>query len=351
MEKVHKETIWIDDIKLIATLAVIVLHVASPAVFTEYNSGSNANNNWWVANFYDSFTRFCVPLFIMVTGALLLPQQIGLKLFLKKRLKRIVLPFTFWTAVYIMFNFGLKMRDLGYVAIDNLWDWLWVQLIQGPSVHLWYVYMIIGLYLFIPIIKPWIQQASNKHIVYFLGIWLVTVLVNQLQIITISSPFDISYFSGYLGYLVLGYYLAERVNVSKNLKKISVITFIFGFLATLIGTYFASKQNNSFSDAFYQYLTLNVVFASVGMFVFIKSWKLNMPLTKYAIFRTFINKYGFGIYLGHVLVINFLSYLNIDYRLATPWLSIPLVAFICLILTFLMIYILDRLPYGKYIAR
>ncbi len=351
MEKTLQKTIWIDDIRVIATLAVIILHVASPAVFTEYKSLGNSNSNWWIANIYNSFTRFCVPLFIMVTGALLLPQQIGLNLFLQKRLKRIVLPFVFWTAVYVVFNFGLKIRDFGYSGINDFWEWLFVQLIQGPSVHLWYVYMIIGLYLFVPIIKPWIQQASNQAILYFLGIWLVTVLVNQLQIITISSPFDISYFSGYLGYLILGYYLAERAIITKNLKKISIITFILGFLATLIGTYFASKQSNSFSEAFYQYLTLNVVFASFGMFVFIKSWKSNPASTRYAAFRTFINKYGFGIYLGHVLIINILSYFNIDYRLFTPWLSIPFVAIVCLILTCLMIYILDKLPYGKYIAR
>jgi surface polysaccharide O-acyltransferase-like enzyme len=350
MERMLHKAIWIDDVKLMATLGVIVLHVASPAVFTEFNS-FGGNNNWWVANFYDSFCRFCVPLFIMVTGALLLPQQIGLKLFLQKRLKRILLPFIFWTGVYLVFNLGLKIRDFGIGAIDNLWTWFYVQLIQGPSVHLWYVYMIIGLYLFIPIIKPWVQQASNQAILYFLGIWLVIILVNQIQIIRIYSPFDIRYFSSYLGYLVLGYYLAERIVVTKNLKILSIIIFILGFLVTLIGTFLDSQQKNIFSDNFYQYLTLNVVFASIGMFVFIKSWKPNKTLTNYATFRNFINKYGFGIYLGHVLIINILSFLGIDYCLTTPWLSIPLVAIICLIITCLMIYILDKLPFGKYIAR
>jgi surface polysaccharide O-acyltransferase-like enzyme len=94
-----------------------------------------------------------------------------------------------------------------------------------------------------------------------------------------------------------------------------------------------------------------VVFASAGMFIFIKSWKPNQALTKYAAFRDFINKYGFGIYLGHVLIINILSHFGIDYCLTTPWLSIPFVAIVCLILTCLMIYILDNLPYGKYIVR
>lgn len=351
MENTLQKADWVDDIRLIATLAVIVLHVASPAVFIEYNAVDNASSNWWIANFYDSFTRFCVPFFIMITGALLLPQQIGLKRFLQKRLKRILLPFVFWTAVYIFFNLGLKIRDFGYGALNDFWEWLFVQLIQGPSVHLWYVYMIIGLYLFIPIIKPWIQQATNLAILYFLGIWMVIVLANQLQIFVISSPFDISYFGGYLGYLVLGYYLAERVIITNSIKKIATITFVLGFLATLIGTFFASQQINAFSDAFYQYLTLNVVFASVGMFVLIKTGKPKQATTNYNTFRTFVNKYGFGIYLGHVLIINILSHFGIDYTLTTLWLSIPFVAVICLILTCIMIYILDRLPYGKYIAR
>lgn len=350
MEKVIQKAIWVDNIKVVATLAVIVLHVSSPPIFTEYNSLGKISINWWIANFYDSFSRFCVPLFIMITGALLLPQQIGLKLFLKKRLKRIILPFIFWSVVYLIFNFGLKIRKFGFGAMDNLWDWLYIQLIQGTSIHLWYVYMIIGLYLFIPIIQPWIQQASNQAILYFLGIWLVTVLVNQLKIITISSPFDIGYFSSYLGYLVLGYYLAERVTVTKNLKKLSVIIFILGFFATLLGTFWASQQQNFLSGDFYKYLTLNVIFESVGMFFFIKSWKANGGNTSYTKIRIFINKYGFGIYLGHVLIINILSHFGIDYCLTTPWLSIPFVSIVCLILTCFMIYILDKLPYGKYIA-
>lgn len=351
MEKVEQKAIWVDDIKLMATLGVIVLHVASPAVFTEFNSFSNTNTNWWIANLYDSFCRFCVPLFIMITGALLLPQQIGLKLFLQKRLKRILLPFIFWTAIYIIFNLGLKIRDTGFVALDDFLTWLYVQLVQGPSIHLWYVYMIIGLYLFIPIIKPWIQEASNQAILYFLGIWIFIVVINQLRLITLSSPFDIRYFSSYLGYLVLGYYLAERVIITNNLKKISILFFILGFVATLIGTYLSSQQKNFFSHDFYEYLTINVVFASVGMFIFIKSWRPKERITYYTTFRGFINKYGFGIYLGHVLIINILSYFGIDYCLTTPWLSIPIVAFVCLILTCLMIYVLDKLPYGKYIAR
>ena len=211
--------------------------------------------------------------------------------------------------------------------------------------------MIIGLYLFIPIIKPWIQQASNKVILYFLGIWLFTITVNQLKIITVSSPLDLRYFSSYLGYLVLGYYLAHRVIINKTLKKLSIIVFIFGFLTTLIGTYLASQQKSFFSHYFYDCLSLNVAVASIGMFLFVKSWKVSKDNTSYATFRNFINKYGFGVYLGHVLIINVLSYFGIDYCLTTLWLSIPLVSFLSLILTCLMIYILDKLPYGKFIAR
>ena len=351
MENTLQKTNWVDDIKLVATLGVIIVHVASPAVFTEYNSFSNTNTTWWIANFYDSFCRFCVPLFIMVTGALLLPQEINLKLFLQKRLKRILLPFIFWVIVYTAFNLSLMIRDEGFAAFENIGLWLYAQLIQGPSIHLWYVYMIIGLYLFIPIIKPWVQQANNQAILYFLGIWLFVVIINQLKIVTISSPFDVRYFSSYLGYLVLGYYLAHRVTITKTLKNLSIIIFILGFLATLTGTYLASQQKSFFSHDFYDYLTLNVILASVGMFLFIKSWKPNEDKTSYTTFRSFINKYGFGIYLGHVLVINILSYFGIDYCLLTPWLSIPLVALVCLILTCVMIYILDKLPYGKLIAR
>src|ERR1700743_565095 len=157
-KKVSIRSDWVDSLRAIAVIAVIGVHVVAPALSAKTNLQNTSTTGWWIANVYDSLFRFCVPIFVMITGALLLPQDIGLKAFLKKRLNRILLPFIFWSLIYMAFNMALKIRDEGYSnAIVYFGSWVSTQIIQGPSIHLWYVYMIIGLYLFIPILQPWIK--------------------------------------------------------------------------------------------------------------------------------------------------------------------------------------------------
>ena len=93
---------WISNLRVIATLCVVLLHVASSVLY-KYNQVPNSH--WWIGNVYDSFARFSVPLFLMITGALLLGKQYSYSIFLKRKVVRILLPFAFWTAIYIIYNF------------------------------------------------------------------------------------------------------------------------------------------------------------------------------------------------------------------------------------------------------
>lgn len=351
MKELNTRLVWIDNMRVVATIAVIVVHVATPAVFTKFNSQSATNTEWWIGNVYDSLCRFCVPIFVMLTGALLLPQTISLTNFLKKRLNRILLPFLLWSFIYIIFNFALKVRDEGlHQAFSHIGPWLLIQITQGAGPHLWYVYMIIGLYLFIPIIQPFIVAASNKAILYFLGIWFITLLYNQQKLLMVTSPFNLSYFSGYIGYLVLGYYIAEKLTISKSILYRAIVLFITGFAATLIGTYINTFNQGAFSHAFYEYLTFNVLFAAVGIFIIIKSRQTFHSSSVLNKIRNLISRYGYGIYLSHLLIISILAHFNINYSLITPVVGIPLVTLICLSLSAALVYMINKLPYGKYIS-
>ncbi|MFD1256001.1 acyltransferase [Mucilaginibacter terrae] len=351
MKETNTRLVWIDNVRVIATIAVIMVHVATPAVFTQYNPNSASNTVWWIGNMYDSLCRFCVPVFVMLTGALLLPQTISLSNFLKKRLNRIMLPFLFWSSVYIVFNLALKFRDEGsQVAMHNIGHWLILQLTQGAAPHLWYVYMIIGLYLFIPIIQPWVSIASNKAIIYFLGIWFITLLFHQQKLLSVTSPLDLSYFTGYIGYLILGYFIAERLVISKAILYCAIILFITGVAATLAATYLYTYNQGSFSHTFYEYLTLNVLFAAIGIFIIIKNQQGELRNNAINTVRDFVSRYGYGIYLSHLLVISILSHFKIDYSLITPVIGIPLTTLICLLISAALVYIVNKLPYGKYIS-
>jgi surface polysaccharide O-acyltransferase-like enzyme len=321
LAKTHQRLMWLDNARVVATLAVIVVHVATPGVV----------NGSTTAQAYDAAARFCVPVFVMLTGALVLPQVMPLSDFLSKRVRRLLLPFVLWSLVYLAFYLGLKIRNEGEAGLNGLANWVITQLVHGSAPHLWYVYMIVGIYLFIPIIRPWVITASNKAILLFLALWIITLAISQQQLF-LGSPLDLRYFSGFAGYLLLGYYVAERLRITR------IITFI-GLGALLVGF------RLTYLSANYQYLTLSVAMEAAGVFIVIKSCSGG----PFSLVRSVISQYGYGIYLAHLLVLSLMTHFGVDGSLFTPSIGIPLAALICLALTALVIYLLNKLPYGKYI--
>lgn len=350
MEKaIHADSkiAWIENMRLIAIMAVITIHIAAYGTPVVFDANGNITGNWWAVNFYESVCRCCVPLFVMITGSLLLPRSMSLKDFLKKRLVRILSPFIFWSLLYITLNLALKIRNEGFHGPQQFASWFLLQCINGAQFHLWYVYMLIGLYLFIPILQPWIKVADNRSLQYFLGLCIVTVTLNQFSIL--HSAFDLRYFGGYAGYLVLGYYIAGRIKCSKQTLYAGLLLFAIGFIITFTGTFLTTRAHGSFSDDFYNYLTLNVFLLSTGAFLLIKSWHQNgSPI--FIRFRNVVNTYGFGIYLCHPLLITIMAHFKLNYAFITPYIGIPLSMCVCLSLSCMLIYVLSKIPYGKYIT-
>ena len=100
-QKKQENLFWIDLIRVIASLGVIVIHVAAD-VITEW--GAVPQGWWWTTHLYDSLVRGCVPVFIMVSGALLLPSQETLAEFFRKRFHRVMIPFLVWTVIYLLWK-------------------------------------------------------------------------------------------------------------------------------------------------------------------------------------------------------------------------------------------------------
>lgn len=130
---------YISNLRNIATFAVILLHVTAPFVL-QFNKISFAS--WQLANLLDSMLRFGVPVFVMISGAVLLDRSEPLSTFLSKRLKRVVLPFLFWSLVYFIFVYAGSFQKFSTL---QLLQTLMNKLLKGTYYHLWYVYMILGI--------------------------------------------------------------------------------------------------------------------------------------------------------------------------------------------------------------
>lgn len=327
--------LWIDFTKSLAAFAVIILHLCVSTV----NNFADTSI-WWSGHVYDSLTRFCVPIFVMISGALLLGKDEDLMNFLKKRFSRIIYPFLFWSFIYLLIklNYELSIKEILSQSIKLLKT--------GTEFHLWYIYMIMGLYLFIPILRKWTTRAPRKEFIYFILLWVLVMSFNYPLLNKLYSNIDFRYFSGYIGYLVLGYFLI-KFSV-KNHTILAFIFFISSATFTIFATYYFSLRKNGFDSTFYNFLSPNVMLLSVGTFLLSKSIIIKNEIIKRIILE--ISKYSYGIYLSHVFILIIISKLHINI-IPVPFFSIPITAIFILIFSYFLVFIISKIPFiGKYIS-
>jgi surface polysaccharide O-acyltransferase-like enzyme len=285
----------------------------------------------------------------MLTGALLLPKHYEISDFLKKKFIRIVLPFIFWGVIYISFlvfvkvSQGIKFTFLQ--AIQQLY-----QIFQnGIYPHFWYIYLSIGLYLFIPILGRWARNATEKEILYFLIIWSCILCFNYPIFSKYKIDFSLSYFSGYIGYLVLGYYLSLKSDFGKiSAHTISFLLIGLGIGSTVLGTTLSSIVAGKFDKTFYEYLTPNVLLLSIGVFVFFKNQHAKNK--RFKKLRMNISKYSYGIYFVHILVLMVLNKIGIIGALINPIIGVPITTLVCIMLSLGIIYCLNKIQLLKNFA-
>lgn len=335
---------YLDEIRALAIIFVILIHVSKWFVKAE-----TPHTLFW--NFSTSFTvlgNLGVPLFFMISGALLLNKIYEPKPFIKRRYTRIFIPFFFWIAVVILYKIFLMGHGYGFHdLIDIIFN-------EG---YVWYVWTLAGIYLFIPVITPFISKFQLKGAEYYLVIWLITFFFSAISF----EPyrFDLTYFTRYLGYLILGWYLANKeFKVSdKSMMKIGIIMFI---VTSIVYLYILENQ---ISMGTY-YLSPLPVFQASGLFLFLKySAKIaesgNGSLTQKIYYGIKDSKLGklilslsicsYGIYLTHYMFIWIFFIFDDTYHffLKNPFIWIPLMVLFVLIGSWLLIWIFSKIPYLK----
>ena len=198
---------WPDRLRNLATVMVIGIHAAAPIAHGE---GSDFNSSWWWSgNFWNSLTRPAVPLFVMLSGYLLLGKDYSLPDFLKRRFSRVVIPAIFWMLIYCLYGYLANGSPATIGAALK-------SLVTGPvHYHLWFIYLIIGLYLVYPILRPWVRTASNQDFLYFFVMWSIGTWIYKALAVFAQMPIGIYFelFSNNCGYFVMGYFLGNRVSM------------------------------------------------------------------------------------------------------------------------------------------
>jgi hypothetical protein len=151
-------SIHVDLIRTVAIIGVIVLHATQDATSFDPQAPYEIWR-WWTVDVYQSLSRVGVPLFVMLSGALLLqPSKIEpLHVFLKKRWARIGLPFLFWGAAYFAWDYFSK-----HITFTS--SFIIQGVLSGPYFHFWYLYMLIGLYIFTPVLRVVVAHVSTSDV-------------------------------------------------------------------------------------------------------------------------------------------------------------------------------------------
>lgn len=171
-------------------------------------------------------TRFGVPVFLMISGALLLNKKISIRDFFKRRLTRLIYPFILFLILHIILLYSIGT----YFNYPEL-----IKMIGNlPFAYNWYFWMILGVYLFIPIINKFIENSNIKELEYFVIVILIGSLFYQITLyFNIAHYIDLNFFIGPIAFVILGYYLSKKeFNLSTN--KIIVIASIIFILTTAL---------------------------------------------------------------------------------------------------------------------
>ena len=334
---------WLNNLRAIATIAVIFVHVSNYAVqIFDFN---NESMYWWTGNIYNSLFRIGSPIFVMITGALFLSRNIQIKSFIHKRFIRVCIPFLFWSAIYIFWDI-IKYRKFAMLEIVET---IFSKLIHGAQYNMWFIYLILGLYLVIPILNKWIRNCTEKEIIYFLVVWGVASFLNKKGLFQSYFPkIELSYFTGYIGYLVLGYYLfIKSFEKEKNIKIISLLLYFAGVVITVLGTYFISVKENNYNEFFKNHFMLNSLMSIIGAFLFVKF--LNITNLKFQKAINVINKYSYGIFLSHPFALSILRMTGL-HEFVNPIWGIPTMVLLALFISIIITLFINKLPLGKYIS-
>ncbi|MCP4138278.1 MAG: acyltransferase family protein [bacterium] len=352
MEESQNRIQYLEILRVIATIAVVTLHAAGDLL----NSFNSIGQSWWlIANGFNSGVRWCIPIFVMISGALLLSGKTDLPVavFLKKRIRRVLIPLLSWGVIYTLWNHRELVAAFAPLPLKDIA----VGYIQGPIFfHLWFVYMILGLYFIAPVLRVYIKGADKSNLKYFIILCFIATSVYGFisKFFGITVGVKIEFFTGYTGYFVLGYYL-HNYELRVRDKRIIYLLAYAGLFITFLGTsYFTYKNNGAYFDYFHTYLSPNVFFTSLGIYIFMKDLNWSKFLSTKIRFNKSIAEFSslsFGIYLVHVLIFHMLMMKKLPVQITAgfvhPLVGIPLTVLTTLVLSFLAAKIISKTPVIK----
>lgn len=349
IEKKNERIFAFDVIRIIAVLAVIMIHVCNPLIKSQ--KGTFA---FYLGNVFDSISQLGVPLFLMISGALMLNQNKSLpaKTIYFKHIKNLLLLIIFWAFIYAM------VYQIIYPAIDgqaiSIKEFL--KSILLGQFHMWYLYMLVGLYAITPILRCITTNDNKNKVLLLIGLCLLFTFVQSIiiELSTYHYVFDLiaefinlfklGFISEYIAYYLIGWYVV-RIGLSQKQKR---YIYLFGGLSiAVIILYVGFTASYSI---IYSSQSLFMFLYSLSIFVLLNNINYNkIENSKFAKAVITTSKLTFGVYIVHIFFWKSIS--NALFGLVHPILFLIITFLSTAILSFVFCYLISKMPYVKKIIR
>lgn len=312
-----------DVLRVIAMIMVIIVHVSN--LYSRYY-GLISNSSYLFSLIFNTISRISVPLFFMISGALLLDRDFNKNKYLK-RIFRFLMVIVVWDIIYLLWE---------YYFFGTTYNKLYTLALEPFRSHLWFLYTIIVLYIIQPILKKILDNLNSKQKMVLFIIWFL------LGTFTMFFSNITEYYTTicYIGYFILGKYLYDFIskNDLSSYNFVFIIMILLSFIASIFLNYSASVRLNMFYNSFFAYRTPYIMMASILFFILIYNIVHGRNHNK---FIMVLSDLSFGVYLIHGIFLD-ITFKIFNYRDLNSIIGIPL--FVCIIFIFSVfsVYILRK---------
>ncbi|MBR1551879.1 MAG: acyltransferase [Muribaculaceae bacterium] len=339
-----------DVLRVIATVLVLLVH-APIARYADYGDTPSR-----LYPFYIVVVTIGSKLFFMISGALLLPVRRSWREFLKRRLHVVLIPLIIWSFLYLLsraYTGNLSPRQLisiFFYPIDS---------------SLWFVYVMVVFYVFMPVLSRCVEAVGKRGVELYLALWILSSFIPYQHGVFMGweqfSHNMFSSFSGYLGYVVMGYYL-HRWPVRLSERRVKLGLALFVLVSVVVFPVFEFTIQNHFGLSYQQHLdtvTYDISINTIAMGVLLFIMAQHFAPASYAVAGKKglspvvgrVANCSYGIYLSNMLTLRFLVWPATRPWLETlPWIVDGLVcAVLVLVLTYALCRVIMLTPFSKYV--
>lgn len=303
MEGTNRRT-ELDILRCLAMVAVIMLHTIGAVFYKE----EIVDTSWWmILNIINSGTRWCVPAFVMISGTLFLnpEKEVSIRDFFKKYIPRLLIAFLVWSSLYTLYD--MHSYSDGMDCVHCILEFA-ISTLLKPHYHLWYIYMIVGLYIITPILRIAVKGMSEKVMRYWLILmFMFGLLVPVFELSNLFNRYclealgnlNLGFLSGFVFYYVAGYYLYKY---PIKYKHLFYVLGILSYIVTVVATYGMSMKNG-IATTLYDPLYPNTALIAIAIFIVFQQFQNYSFSAKFHRFFGELAQLMLGVYFIHDFVL------------------------------------------------